>query len=189
MTRKRFQELGFTLIEIIVVIAIIAVLSVIVSGNLMQYMAKARDAKRISDFRQIQIALGAFYEQTGKYPKSPGHATWSGHWANFSQCLETGVNCGFTISNYVPVISKVPQDPLRKTTDPYANDYTYWPGYPTGCSDGQKYRLAASLETDNAVLQGDLDGSFYSNNNGCEDTSSGYYKRMYCVGMGSCTGW
>lgn len=145
---------------------------------------KARDAKRISDFKQITTALEMFYDQTGKYPQSPAHGTWSGHWAYFSQCLETGVNCGFAITNYSPVMAKVPQDPLRKTSDPFANDFTYYPGYPTGCSDGQGWRVAAYLETNHSALSSDLDGSFYNNNGGCEDTN-----KYYCIGVGVCSGW
>lgn len=176
---------GFTLIELLVVIAIIGLLSTIVIVSLNRTKAKARDTRRISDFKEIATALELFYSQTGKYPQSPGHATWSGHWAYFSQCLETGVNCGFTITNYQPVISKVPQDPLRKTTDPFADDATYFPGSPTGCADGQSYRLAANLEViDPATLSNDLDGSFYNNNNGCIDSI-----KRYCIGVGTCTGW
>lgn len=178
------NQRGFTLIELLVVIAIIGLLASIVLVSLNNARTKARDAKRISDFRQIQAALEMFYDQTGKYPQSPGHATWSGHWAYFSECLEKGTNCGFAISNYVPVITKVPQDPLRKTTDPFANDVTYYPGYPTGCSDGQSYRLATYLETNHEALKTDLDGSFYNNNGGCEDSIKGY-----CLGVGTCSGW
>ena len=179
-----FKNKGFTLIELLVVIAIIGLLASIVLVSLNSARAKARDTRRISDFHQIVQALELFYDQTGKYPRSPGHATWSGHWAYFSECLEKGTNCGFTISNYQSVISKVPQDPLRSTSDPFANDRTYYPGYPTGCSDGQGYRLAATLETIDAdTLGNDLDGSFYNNNGGCNGSTK------YCIGVGTCSGW
>lgn len=175
---------GFTLIELLVVISIIGLLSSIVLTSVNSARAKARDARRIADFKQIQTALELFYDSQGRYPQSPGHATWSGHWAYFSECLERGTNCGFAVSNYQSVIPKVPQDPLRKTSDPFANDTTYYPGHPTGCSDGQSYRLAVTLETNHDALKGDLDGSYYNNNSGCEDSGRGY-----CVGAGTCSGW
>jgi prepilin-type N-terminal cleavage/methylation domain-containing protein len=178
------KQKGFTLIELLVVIAIIGLLATIVLVSLNTARTKARDARRIADFRQIASALELFYDQVGKYPRSPGHATWSGHWAYFSECLESGTNCGFSISNYQPVISKVPQDPSRTASDPFANDTTYFPGYPTGCSDGQVYRIAAYLENAHEALDSDLDGSFYNNNGGCEDSNKGY-----CIGIGTCSGW
>lgn len=179
------KQKGFTLIELLVVIAIIGLLATIVLVSLNTARKKARDTRRIADFHQIAQALEFFYDQVGKYPQSPGHATWSGHWAYFSECLESGTNCGFSISNYQPVISKVPQDPSRTATDPFANDTTYYPGYPTGCSNGQVYRLAVYLEIlDPADIGNDLDGSFYNYNNGCEDSNDGY-----CIGIGTCTGW
>lgn len=185
MQQKKFKTKGFTLIELLVVIAIIGLLASMVLVSLNSARIKARDVRRIADFKQIQTALELFYDSQGRYPQSPGHATWSGHWVYFSQCLETGTNCGFATSNYLPVISKVPQDPLRKTSDQFANDATYFPGYPTGCNDGQSYRIAVSLETNHQALLSDLDGSFYSNNNGCRDVP----ERGYCLGVGTCGGW
>jgi prepilin-type N-terminal cleavage/methylation domain-containing protein len=175
---------GFTLVELLVVMAIIAVMSSVVLAALSNARERSRDAKRIADFRQIKNALELFYDQTGQYPQSPGHATWSGHWAYFSECLEEGTNCGFTVSNYEPVISKVPQDPSRTTNDPFADGATYYPGYPTGCSDGQGYRIAAYLEGSNEALENDYDGSFYNNNGGCADANN-----YYCLGAGTCAGW
>jgi prepilin-type N-terminal cleavage/methylation domain-containing protein len=183
--QNKTSKTGFTLIELLVVIAIIGLLASVVLALLNNARTKSRDAKRIADFNQIRTALEFFYDQTGSYPRSPGHPTWSGHWANFSECLEKGTNCGFSVSNYQPVIPEVPQDPLRSTTDPFADGVTYYPGYPTGCSDGQSYRIAANLETDHPALASDLDGSYHGNNNGCQDSSN----RGYCVGVGTCSGW
>ncbi len=59
---------GFTLIELLVVIAIIGLLSTLSILALNQARARARDAKRISDIKQIQTALELYYNDAGQYP-------------------------------------------------------------------------------------------------------------------------
>jgi len=59
---------GFTLIELLVVIAIIGLLSTMSVLALNQARARARDAKRISDVKQIQTALELYYNEEGQYP-------------------------------------------------------------------------------------------------------------------------
>ena len=59
---------GFTLIELLVVIAIIGLLSSIVLVSLQGVRAKARDARRLSDMRQILLALQLYYDQYERYP-------------------------------------------------------------------------------------------------------------------------
>jgi len=59
---------GFTIIELIVVIAIIAVLAGIVLVNVQGYMAKAKNAKRNSDIASYVKAFQIYYTDNGKFP-------------------------------------------------------------------------------------------------------------------------
>ena len=59
---------GFTLIELLVVIAIIGLLSTLSILALNTARARARDAKRIADVKQIQTALEMYYNDTSDYP-------------------------------------------------------------------------------------------------------------------------
>ena len=69
---KMFQKTssGFTLIELLVVIAIIGLLASVVLVSLNNARIKARDAKRLTDMRQIQTALDLYYQKNGQYPNA-----------------------------------------------------------------------------------------------------------------------
>lgn len=67
-TRYASSRLGFTLIELLVVIAIIGLLSSVVLASLNSARVKARDATRISQLKQINLALALYRDNTGSYP-------------------------------------------------------------------------------------------------------------------------
>ena len=64
------SEKGFTLIEMLVVIAIIGLLSSVVVIGLGGSRSKARDARRIADLQQIQNALELAYLPATGYPSA-----------------------------------------------------------------------------------------------------------------------
>ncbi len=65
----RNNKKGFTLIELLVVIAIIGILSSVVLASLNSARQKSRDARRVADIKQLQLALELYYDSNSSvYP-------------------------------------------------------------------------------------------------------------------------
>ncbi len=62
------KKKAFTLIELLVVIAIIGILATLAVVALQQARQNARDAKRVSDMKQLQTAMELFFNENGRYP-------------------------------------------------------------------------------------------------------------------------
>lgn len=97
MNKISKNKLGFTLIELLVAVAIIAILTGLIMASLASSRAKARDAKRISDVAQLQLALEQYFSKNNVYPDLNNYAT-------------------ALVPTY---ISALPRDPLTNTSAPY----------------------------------------------------------------------
>jgi len=71
---------GFTLIELMVVIAIIGLLASVALASLESAREKARDATRIATIDQIAKALELYRLKTGNYMNSSSNCGQSGEW-------------------------------------------------------------------------------------------------------------
>lgn len=69
---KKYKK-GFTLIELLVVVAIIGLLSSIVLTSLNSARAKARDARRLSDMKTLQLAFETAKANGVQLPASYTH--------------------------------------------------------------------------------------------------------------------
>jgi len=141
--KQRNLKVGFTLIELLVVIAIIGVLASIVLASLNTARRKSRDARRISDIKQIQLALELFFDSQ-LVPTYPTGAAACDAATTFYglQVLITG---GF--------IPQIPRDPNNATPD---NCYRYVT--PTAVVPLSTYHLGAKLEDpNNTVFSSDKD--------------------------------
>ena len=64
------KQKGFTLVELLVVIAIIGLLSTLAVVSLNNARARSRDAKRVSDIKQVQTALEMYFNDWNAYPET-----------------------------------------------------------------------------------------------------------------------
>lgn len=161
---------GFTLIELLVVIAIIALLSSVVLAALSSARAKARDARRISDIRQIQRAIELYPDDhNGAYPTSVNFLVLTGMTAttSFGTNRLTSSVYGTWDSDFQPLLapyfSKMPKDPINAV--PYSYDYLP-DGYfqcpasaPTGSST--RYAIIFSTEVNTYNLPPLMSGNYF----------------------------
>lgn len=115
------EKVGFTLLELLVVISIIAILITVGLTSFSTAQKKGRDAKRKSDIKEIQNAMEQYYSICGyQYPSIPVGSTFY-----------SSINCSS------PAISIMPTVP----TDPRAT-----PAYTCTSCSSTSYTLCATLE-------------------------------------------
>lgn len=101
---------GFTLVELLVSIGIIAVLSTFLYAGFSDAREQARDDLRMTQLREVQLALEQYKNQNGKYPEPcPSGKGWSGERASGEFACNDGT--GEYIRDLAPdFISKLPTD-------------------------------------------------------------------------------
>ncbi|MEX2054032.1 MAG: prepilin-type N-terminal cleavage/methylation domain-containing protein [Candidatus Colwellbacteria bacterium] len=165
---------GFTLIEMLIVIAVISILAGIVLVGITGFQSSARDTKRIGDLRGIQNSLELYYTRCGFYPQNVGIAgitpcTGGAAISNWSQLSDALVSVGI-----VNDANKVPNDPLGGTN-------TYFYGVDNG---GFTYIVGATLENPSSAL--DDPGVEIDNPSaegyGISDLDCSDAKNNYCIG-------
>lgn len=78
MNKHINKQKGFTLIELLIVVAVIGILASVVLVGLGPIQKQGRDARRISDLRQIQNGLELYYNKVGSYPQNLNNLLISG---------------------------------------------------------------------------------------------------------------
>lgn len=154
------SESGFTLVELLVVICIVAILTVIGMGAYGNILKNSRDAKRQTDLRLIQSALEKYHADQGYYPCMRMNVPTGGEFPippglltyNCNNAFELATSTQLTGETGRPVVSgtetikyyldNIPQSPT--------GNYLY-SSRPTSCDNSSnkctQYCLYVNLET------------------------------------------
>ena len=147
--------ISFTLLELLVVVAILGLLTILSIRALNPARIKARDTRRVADLQQLSKALELYYLEKGFYPAGQiGSNSQSGF------CIEKATGPGSfqeLMSSYIKLTNF--RDPKYNSSQTYP-EYCYW--YQTD-SVGQKYKLSARMEQTmaSAFRDGGIDPNTY----------------------------
>jgi general secretion pathway protein G len=136
MRSRRYNQDGFTLIEIMVVILILGLLATIVVQSLRGAADKAKRTKAQADIAEFKTALDRYYLDNGRYP-----TTDQGLGALVAPPTNGQIPSNYEQGGYIE----------RLPRDPWGNNYAYQ-------SDGNNYVLK-SFGPDGVESSDDIDGS------------------------------
>lgn len=122
---------GFTIVEVLIVVVIIALLAGILVPVLAESTSAARDARRGRDLRAVQVALADYRETFGSYPTTGGE--WHG-----DSALDGSY--GYDAAGYVPELVPDFLPALPRDPDPRYPNATMGYAYR---SDGVDFKMIA----------------------------------------------
>lgn len=146
MLKTLRNQSGFTIIELLIVIAIIGILATLVLTNFQGAQAKGRDTTRKSDINSIYQKLEEYYNENGGYPDG-----------NLDDTVLPGIDDGALEDADGDVIGYAGgfvTAATAPTTDPDNDNEYYYQAYECTTAGAQspvgstcnKYRLIAWLE-------------------------------------------
>jgi len=153
---------GFTLMELLVVVAVLGLLMGLVASNYLGYQAKARDARRKSDLAQISRALELYYNDYSSYPDDSS--------SRIAGCGSSGTTAcpwGTTFQDANTVyMDIIPDERMEGFNYVYNSD---------AAGGNLRYQLFAHLENENdPVLDRDNDGDADEYSSSCGDDNCNY---------------
>lgn len=151
---------GFTVVELVLVVTIIAILSAIVVVGYNGLTARARDSERIAILNDLNVAIKDYYKDNGQYP-----AIIHGRGDETS--------CGSQTENWGHC------DRLKSLTDALAPYATYEPEDLSSATQGNYYYTYDSQNDDSYQTYGLM--VYLEGDGGADD--GGYYANGYELGQ------
>lgn len=145
MKKSKLTHHGFTLVELLVVILIIAVLAALAMSVVKRMRQSADNAVTNANLRQIGVALLSYTSETGRFPSLSGDPVWD-------RCLFTGLGYPEAVTgtgeikpSSLPVLANTaktfssPGDKEPRAKDTYKRSFAIVP-WTTNWSNGTSFR-------------------------------------------------
>jgi type II secretion system protein G len=119
---------AFTLIELLIVVAIIAILAAIAVPNFLEAQTRAKVSRTRADLRSVAVAIEAYQVDYNKYP-APMEQHSQVAWPGFSSTLPPPYHGRHPslLTSPVAYITSIPGDPFRSTKavllDPFMKNF------------------------------------------------------------------
>lgn len=101
------QNRGFTIVELLIVIVIIAILMAVTVVAYNGIQTRGRDARRAQDIAQITKALELYYVVHDRYPAGDGSTTLNTSWSTTADASWSNLATALK-----PYASNLPSDPI-----------------------------------------------------------------------------
>ncbi len=145
-TLKQAQK-GFTIIELLIVIAIIGILAGLVLNNFQGAQAKARDTQRRTDINNMHAKLEEFFNENSSYPLSFVQADLAGiDEGALTDTDDVTIDATSATANTKPADPYTAAKPDSTTTSQYAYAAYECTGAVAGTDTCAKYVLYTWLE-------------------------------------------
>lgn len=148
MVGRKNRQLGFTIVELLIVIVVIGILAAITIVAYNGIQKRASDTRRQSDIDIITKSLELYYIDNGRYPAGSGSTTINASWSTTAdaswQNLATALR---------PYAASLPTDPISSpgvaVTGSSGYNYAYYANTSTFCGAavGKMYILVYRLES------------------------------------------
>ena len=185
---------GFTIVELLIVITVLAILAAITIVAYNGAQERAQNVRRLSDIKSVQRVIEVYQTEHGTYPQTTTNP--KANWRAADVLTDDDCSNGSSTANWIPAVSE--RLPQSGTVKPVGADGK------TGCylyvSDGKEYVLSAwnMLDTPQTAtlyrrlgfreFQTDTSTQFYTCNSntvggaaGGYDITKDYYKHSYTV--------
>lgn len=158
------KNAGFTLVELLIVIAIIGVLMGVVTLNVINGIPIARDGSRASDINAVENALAQYFSNTKEYPQGASCT------AN-AYCVEISTAADFLKTELVT------GDYMRNTIEDPLNDATYHYEY-GNVADGSANPDLSTYYIHALLEQREEGENIFAKCNGAGGVSGYYYMKF-----------
>lgn len=143
MNRKSMRIKSFTLIELLIVVAIIGILAAIAVPNFLQAQIRAKLSRVVADFTMIRTGLESYYIDRNAYP----NWTVDGRGDSGYHPLELRY---IKLTTPVAYINTIPKDPFASFANEadwklygYTYDYVTDEGSGTGRTYGHRWKITS----------------------------------------------
>ena len=140
--KRKIISVGFSLVELLVAIAILGIIVRIIMVNINSARSKARDAQRNSDLEAIEVGLQLYHDKYGTYRVAGSGLSGTGTgWAGYENgsTYTLAVTHGLYNEKFLPV--PIMDDPTTSVRPSYMISL---------CDSNQAYALYAKKENSKA---------------------------------------